>query len=136
MSIEAILASDVLLRWLFIGSLVSFFGVLIVVPLIITRLPADYFSRPETSAFQWPDQHPLVWVPLLVTKNVLAVTCITVGIAMLVLPGQGILTIIVGLLLLDFPGKYRTERWLIRRPWIFRVFNRLRAMAGEDPFKV
>jgi hypothetical protein len=55
---------------------------------------------------------------------------------MLVTPGQGILTILVGLLLMNFPGKYRVERWLVTRPGVLRSLNRLRKRRGEPPFQV
>ena len=54
-----------------------------------------------------------------------------VGIAMLVLPGQGLLTIVVGIVLLNFPGKYRLERWLATRSPVWRSLNWLRRRAGR-----
>ena len=136
MSIDQILSNETLLRWLFLASLVSFVGALLFVPLIVTRLPADYFSRPDAPLFRSHKWHPLIRVPLFIAKNLAALVCIVLGTLMLVLPGQGILTIIVGLLLLDFPGKYHTERWLIRRKWLLRLFNRIRARADKGPFAV
>jgi len=40
-------------------------------------------------------------------------------------PGPGILTIVLGVMLLNFPGKRRLERWLIRRPMVLSAMNRL-----------
>ena len=134
MSIAAIVSDAVLLRWLFIASLISFFAVLIIVPWLIIRMPADYFSRPQRSSWSRRRQHPLIWLPSLIIKNLAAIVCLLIGIAMLLLPGQGIVTIMVGVLLLDFPGKYRTERWMISRGWIFRLFNHLRRVAKQPPF--
>ena len=48
------------------------------------------------------------------------------GILMLFLPGQGLLTLFLGILLIDFPGKYKTERWLISQPAIANSLNWLR----------
>ena len=55
------------------------------------------------------------------------------GIAMLVLPGQGVLTILAALVLLDFPGKRRLERRLLLRPRLLGALNSLRARAGRPP---
>ena len=55
------------------------------------------------------------------------------GIAMLVLPGQGVLAILIGIMLLDVPGKYRFERWLVMRPPVWRAVAWLRTKAGKDP---
>ena len=52
---------------------------------------------------------------------------------MLVTPGQGVLTIVVGMLLFDFPGKFRLERWLVTRPTVWRSINWLRERAGREP---
>ena len=58
-----------------------------------------------------------------------------IGVLMLVLPGQGVLTILIGLTLLDFPGKRRFVRRLLMRPRVFRVINRLRRRFGRPPLK-
>jgi len=55
------------------------------------------------------------------------------GIAMLVLPGQGILAILGGIELMDFPGKYRLERWIVSRPAVLRSVNWLRRRMGRPP---
>ena len=48
-------------------------------------------------------------------------------------PGQGLLTILVGLLLLDMPGKQQLERRLLGRPAIIHAVNRLRDRVGRKP---
>ena len=53
--------------------------------------------------------------------------------AMLVLPGQGILTIIIGIMFINFPGKYRLERWVVLRGPVLTIINRLRHRAGHAP---
>ena len=55
---------------------------------------------------------------------------------LLVLPGQGLLTMLIGLLLLDFPGKRAVELKLVRRPGIAAFLNRMRARHGRPPFVV
>jgi hypothetical protein len=75
------------------------------------------------------------WIIKLV-KNLLGVVFILLGLAMLVLPGQGLLTLLIGVLLLNFPGKYRFERWLIQRPSIFRAVAWLRQRAGREQLEI
>jgi hypothetical protein len=55
---------------------------------------------------------------------------------MLVTPGQGILTLLIGLMLMNFPGKYHVERWLVMRPGVMRGMNWLRARRGQALFDV
>ena len=52
---------------------------------------------------------------------------------MLVLPGQGILTILVGFTLLDFPGKFRLQRWIVTRRGVLESINWVRKKAGREP---
>ena len=52
---------------------------------------------------------------------------------MLVLPGQGVLTILIGIMFINFPGKYRLERWVVMRAPVLGAINRLRANAGRMP---
>ena len=55
---------------------------------------------------------------------------------MLFTPGQGILSILAGLLLMNFPGKFRLERWLVQRPGVLKSLNWLRARRGKAPFRL
>jgi UPF0716 family protein affecting phage T7 exclusion len=71
-----------------------------------------------------------------VGKNLLGVTLMIAGLAMLVIPGPGLLTVLIGFLLVDFPGKYKLERWLVARPAIRRPIDWLRKRAGRMPLQV
>ena len=53
------------------------------------------------------------------------------GIIMLALPGQGILTILVGLMLVDFPGKYGAERWVVGQRSVLKGINWIRTKSGK-----
>jgi hypothetical protein len=48
-------------------------------------------------------------------------------------PGQGLLTILIGVMLVDLPGKRRFERWLLGRPHVLAGVNRLRARFRQPP---
>jgi hypothetical protein len=93
------------------------------VPWLISRLPEDYFVRPR----------PPVSLPVKITRNVLGVVLILVGIALLILPGQGVLTIVLGLSLLDVKAKHRAIQWILGRPKIWSGLQGLRAKLGRPP---
>nr|PZN22770.1 MAG: hypothetical protein DIU78_15115 [Pseudomonadota bacterium] len=113
-------------------SVVTFVGSVVGVPYFLTRLPADYFTHHERAVLGMPEPRLPPWRILLrVLKNLLGAILVLLGILFLVLPGQGLLTILVGVFLLDFPGKRRFERWLIARPAVFRAINALRHRAGR-----
>ena len=121
--------NEALLFWLGIGSVASLVLIGLLLPVMIVRLPADYFVRerprhPHRSRGNW------FWH---VGKNVLGGIFVLAGIAMLLLPGQGVLTILIGTLLMDFPGKIRFERWLLTRPGVLKVVNRMRQKRGHEP---
>jgi len=110
-----------------------FVGSLIAVPILVVRLPEDYFSHehdPELRAFGANPMMRAFWVVL---KNVLGIIFLLAGIVMLVLPGQGLLTMMAGLLLMDFPGKRRAVHWLLHRGSILRMMNWLRQRADKPP---
>ncbi len=126
----------VLMAWLGIASVVMLIAGLVLVPLLIARMPADYFLHPEPHAGSWRDRHPAVRFLLHAGKNLLGIAFVLGGIAMLVLPGQGVLTILVGVAFLDLPGKRRFELALVRQPHVERGINWLRKKAGQPPLQL
>ncbi len=114
-------------------SIIVFVGSLIATPLIIARIPADYFAHSKRPPARWTAQHRATRVVLVILKNTLGVLLMLVGIAMLLTPGQGLLTLLVGFLLIDFPGKYRAEQWLLSRRQILRLVNWIRSRRHKPP---
>lgn len=124
-----------LLLWsLGVASGVMFLATLIVTPLLIVHLPADYFTR--RPVWDWPTRRPAMHLLLVAAKNMLGLILFVAGLAMLVLPGQGLLTLFVAIMLLDFPRKRDLERWLIRRRPIFRAANWIRARRHQPPLEL
>ena len=130
--IEWLKSNDTLLWWLAIGSVVMFVGSLLAVPWIVVRIPADYFSEVSRRHRRWEHfSWPVRWL-LTFGKNALGVVFIVAGIAMLLLPGQGLLTLLFGVLLLDVPGKYHLERWIVTCGPVRRSIDYLRRRAGRE----
>jgi len=119
--------------WRAAASFLTFLAFLILIPLLVVRIPSDYFECGKAHRRLWADQHIALRMVLLIGKNLLGCVIIVAGIVMLVLPGQGILTILAGIMLLDFPGKYRLLRWIVARPQVLRTLNWLRRRAGRAP---
>ncbi len=126
----------VVLGWLFAASVLMFIGSVIAVPWLVIRIPADYLIRRRHIIDHWRLRHPWLRAALLALKNVFGGVLVLAGLAMLILPGQGLLTIFVGLMLLDFPGKLGLERWLVRKPPVNRAINWMRAKAGRPPLEM
>ena len=116
--------------WGGVLALATFVGSIVAVTFLIVQLPANYLSRTPGG---WGDRHPIFRWSLLILKNLLGGVLVALGVLMLVLPGQGVLTIVIGILLLDFPGKRGLVRKLISRPGVLGAINRLRARFGKPP---
>lgn len=128
--------NDALLWWLGIASVVMFVGSLLLLPWLAARIPADYFMPLKRPRLPLAQQHPVLRILIVVLRNLLGVLILLAGIVMLVLPGQGILAIMLGLMLINFPGKYRLEQWAIRKPSVHKSINWLRAKAGREPLQL
>jgi hypothetical protein len=114
-------------------SVLMFFGSILLIPILLVRLPADYFiSHPIRD---WPTKRPVSHLLLVIGKNILGVVLIGLGIGMLVLPGQGLLTILLGIILMDFPAKRKLERKLISYKPLRDSTNWLRHRYGKPPFE-
>lgn len=72
---------------------------------------------------------------VIVAKNVLGYVCLAAGLAMLVMPGPGLVVALVCFLMVDFPGKYPVEKWLLSRPRVLHFINRLRRRKGRPPLQ-
>ncbi len=117
-------------------SIATLLGSLVAVPWILVQIPSDYFLRTSREPTLLDGMSPVLRAILIVLKNGLGAVLIAGGIAMLVLPGQGILTILLGVSLIDFPGKYRLERKLVRQEAVHRSINWVRRRRGREPILI
>jgi len=115
-----------------VASVVGFIGTLIAIPMILVRLPADYFDT-RTTRHWMKDHHPLLRLLGLVVKNVVGVVLLLAGFAMLFLPGQGVLTMLIGISLMDFPRKRELEAKMIGQPTLLGVINTMRHKYDKPP---
>ena len=119
-----------------VGSVLLFIGTLIAVPFVLLRLPEDYFLNIHSTAEDHVEQKTLPWGLLkIVLKNVLGAVFLLMGIAMLLLPGQGLLTILLGLMLIEFPGKTKIAKWLLNRNSTQNTLNWIRRQGNKPPFQ-
>ena len=96
---------------------------------IVVTLPEDYFERPPAARTLWTARR--------IVRNVVGVVLVVVGAALSVpgVPGQGVLTILVGLFLVDFPRRRQLERALVGRPGVLPALNRLRTRFKRRPLR-
>ena len=101
----------------------------------VAHIPEDYFLSSKRKPTKWQEQKPILRLVVIFGKNIIGLFLIIGGFLMLVLPGQGLLTIVTGLLLINYPGKYKLEQKLVAMPSIFRALNWIRIKAKKPPLK-
>ena len=111
---------------MFVASILS-------LPFLVSLIPTDYFQSHEPYRMRHTYKHPVIRLLILGLKNIAGWTLIVAGIIMLVLPGQGLITIAMGLLFINFPGKRKLECNLISNQKILRSINWLRAKRNKEP---
>jgi hypothetical protein len=119
-------------------SLAVFFCTLAAIPFVVARMPANYFVERNPPPDSWRSRHRAVRVTFRVLKDLLGLILILAGLVLAVplVPGQGILTILIGISLLDFPGKRNLELKLIRIRTVRRTINWIRARAQRPPLQL
>ena len=131
-TVNALVSTELLVA-LGVGSGLLFVLSLVVIPIILVRLPEAYFDERYPRTWM-KDHHPVLRTIGLVLKNLFGAVFLLAGLAMLVLPGQGILTILIGISLLDFPGKRRLEARLVGQATLFKAINATRKKFGRPSF--
>jgi len=131
LTVQQYVSTDTLVT-LTVVSLVFFVGSLIAIPYILVRIPADYFDiripRP------WMENHhPVLRLMGHIVKNAVGAIFLLAGVLMIFLPGQGLLTMLIGISMLDFPGKRKVEAKIIGQQTVLGVINSMRKKFGKPP---
>lgn len=124
---------ETLFAWLAFASLMMVVASVILVPMLLIWMPTDYFQREREE--ERADRTLLGWT-VMIAKNLAGAILLLAGIAMLLLPGQGIISILAGLSLMNFPGKRKLERKIIGRPKVLASINWLREKAGRAALRI
>jgi hypothetical protein len=121
-----------LLASLGILSVFTFIVSLIVFPIIIIGLPTDYFTRSGAL----PVNATSLRIALRILKNICGLCIVLLGILMLFLPGQGILALLLGFSLVDFPGKRRMQIQLLSNSRVRRSVDWVRLKGGKASLEI
>src|SRR5688572_12350861 len=127
------------LAWWLVGlSILTFAGSLIAVTLMVVRMPADYFTHRKPLGDSWRKRHPLISGTMHVLKNLLGFVLVVTGLIMLIQPitGQDVLTILVGLSLLDFTGKWNLQLRIVKAAPVRNAINWIRTKYHRPPLQI
>ncbi len=112
-----------------VAGVIASYG-LIIIGMI--KIPANYFSSSYVKEIS-SDKHFFVRWGALIVKNLIGFLLIVAGIVMIFTPGPGVPTILLGLIMMDIPGKRPLEAKLIQRPMVLSAVNDLRAKYNKPP---
>ncbi|MEW6126619.1 MAG: hypothetical protein AB1757_06225 [Acidobacteriota bacterium] len=110
---------------------------LAMVSFVLVKIPPTYFHPTHNREFMVGKPWLVRWGGLIL-KNIAGVLLVAIGIILSLpgVPGQGILTILLGLVMIDIPGKRPMETRIVRRPAVLSSINKLRARFGKPPLEV
>ena len=109
-----------------ISSIVLSILSILFVPFFLGTIPADYLNnkpKRNTNIFK------------IIARNIFGIFLIAIGIVLLLLPGQGLLTMVAGLLLIDYPCKYKIEKNFFSKPKVFKAINWARQKIKKPPLQ-
>lgn len=114
--------------------LISFTISFAAIGIVMVKIPENYFSSHYKRDFL-PGSPWLVRWGAVILKNILGVFLILLGIVLSLpgVPGQGVLTILLGLIMIDIPGKRPIEARIIQRPTVLAAINKLRSKYDKPP---
>ena len=123
-----------LILWFGSISLFVFLFSLLSIKWLVSLIPEDYFINKKDLKIK--TSNIFIWYIVLIFKNLIGYSLILGGIMMLVLPGQGLFTIIIGLMMSNYPGKYSIEKKFIAIPTILKSINWLRRKSNKPPIRI
>lgn len=127
---ESLTLSQVLFAGgIFLGSLLLN---VIVIGFVFVKIPPHYFSSHYQDDFL-PNSSWITRWGVVILKNLAGLFMLVIGIVQLIGPGQGILSILTGLILMDIPGKRPLEARIIKRPAVLAAVNKLRQRFEKPP---
>ena len=104
-----------------------------IVPFLIVKMQPDYFMMNRDESRSMQGRHPVLRIIGRLLKNLVGGLLVLGGLLFLFTPGQGLLTIFIGLAVMDFPGKRKLELWFLRRKTVSWAIAKLREKANKPP---
>lgn len=113
-------------------SAIIFVVTLLLTPYLLGLIASNYFTMENPHKLEIKHIGHVIAV---IVRSVIGLMLLLAGIIMLVTPGQGVISILLGLFLMEFPGKRKLELKIINHDPTFKTLNWLRAKANKPPFE-
>ena len=121
------------IQWIGLVSVLLFFLSLFILRCVIVRLPDDYFVIDSPASNKHSGN--LIDLALRVAKNLFGFLLIICGIILLVIPGQGLVTIVLGAWIIDLPWIIKIKRKFVYSRLVKGALNWIRSKNGVSLFK-
>lgn len=131
---------DQVLSWLdqykLLFSSFAILGVLLLVislvatPWLISRLPNDYLIK----AGLREKPRGFIRTVIYCVRAVIGLILVILGFVLMLTPGPGLVVLIVGISLAEFPGKERLLVSIATQPSVLKSLNWMRTRRGKQPF--
>ena len=116
-------------------SLIMFIATIIAIPIFFVAIPYDFFAHREKRFPILKNTHPALRILIIILKNIIGSIFLLLGFIMLFLPGQGLLTILVGISFIDFAGKRKFILKIIQNEKVLNSLNKIRKHFNKKPLK-
>ena len=137
MILEWVRIHEIAFWWIGTLSMATFVGTLIIIPILVVRISADYFKRKKQKPEPcYKKQYTVLCFIGLYFKNLFGALFVLAGLAMLFLPGQGFITILIGIMMLNFPGKFALQLRIVQQPTVLRAINWIRTKAARPVLQI
>ena len=120
------------IAWTLLFSVVAIIASYGLIVIGMIKIPADYFSSTYVKEINLDNHFSIRWAAFII-KNIIGFILVIAGIIMIFTPGPGVPTILLGLIMMDIPGKRPFEAKLIQRPMVLSAVNDLRAKYNKPP---
>jgi hypothetical protein len=104
---------------------------------VVVSWSPDHFKDAHRPRL-WASHPRTLRVLAILGKNLAGVVMFAIGFIMALpgIPGQGILTMIIAVTLIDLPGKHELERRMVGRPFVLRQLNAIRRRFHRPPLEI
>jgi purine-cytosine permease-like protein len=112
-------------------SMISLVLSIFIIPYVIVNIPENYFISKRRVR-----KKGIIYLFTRIIKNLFGLVLGLIGFIMIFTPGQGLLFLFIGFMMLNFPGKYNLEKKLIKNKKIYNSINRIRKKYNKPPLKL
>ena len=123
-------ANTLLVSFLAAASITLLAVTILATPWVVSRLPSDYLLR----RLDGPKLKGFGRKLLSLLRGFIGLLIVLLGLIMMITPGPGVVMMLLGISVAEFPGKNRLLVYLATRPSVLASLNWMRRRHDKPPF--